>query len=250
MLATTSGDIVNYALAIFLIAVGAVLAFVLVKLAGVFGRVASFIRGAEREMMPVINKVGGSVDRVNHQLDKIDPATDSAVDTVVAVDETVRAVSYAVKRPIEKLLGVSAALSHGFATLRTKRSWKAATQSAKEAAARREQDFDEEVHQANPGWTPPTAVTPLSPTRPSTPKPPTSPPSSPPTPPKTSPAPPPKTPPAPAPKASPPTPPKTPPATPPKTPPGSPSSTASPTPPPATPTPRNPPSPPKPPPAD
>jgi hypothetical protein len=160
MIASSSGDIVNYALAIFLIVMGGFLAFVLVKLAGVFGRVASFIGGAEREMMPVINKVGGSVDRVNHQLDKIDPATDSAVDTVVAVDETVRAVSYAVKRPIEKLLGVSAAVTNGFATLRTKRSWKAATASAKEASARREADFEEEIHQANPGWTPPTALKP------------------------------------------------------------------------------------------
>ncbi len=170
MLAATSGDIVNYALAIFLIVMGGFLAFVLVKLAGVFGRVASFIRGAEVEMMPVINKVGGSVDRVNHQLDKIDPATDSAVDTVVAVDETVRALSYAVKRPIEKLLGISAAASHGFATLRTKRSWKAATASAKEAAARREADFEEEIHQAHPGWTPPTAVKP-PPASPPSPKP-------------------------------------------------------------------------------
>jgi hypothetical protein len=170
MLASSSGDIVNYALAAFLVVMGGFLAFVLVKLAGVFGRVASFIRGAEREMMPVINKVGGSVDRVNHQLDKIDPATDSAVDTVVAVDETVRAVSYAVKRPIEKLLGVSAAVTHGFATLRTKRSWKAATASAKEAAARREADFEEEIHQAHPGWTPPTAPKPApTPSRPATP---------------------------------------------------------------------------------
>ncbi len=199
MLASSSGDIVNYALAAFLIVMGGFLAFVLVKLAGVFGRVASFIRGAEREMMPVINKVGGSVDRVNHQLDKIDPATDSAVDTVVAVDETVRAVSYAVKRPIERLLGVSAAVSNGFATLRTKRSWKAATASAKEAAARREADFEEEIHQANPGWTPPTAPKPAPtpsarpvstpsapaappPSRPATtPSTPASPPSSPPT---------------------------------------------------------------------
>jgi hypothetical protein len=174
MLASSSGDIVNYALAIFLIVTGGFLAFVLVKLAGVFGRLASFVRGAEREMMPVINKVGGSVDRVNHQLDKIDPATDSAVDTVVAVDETVRAVSYAVKRPIEKLLGVSAAVTHGFATLRAKRSWKAATASAKEAAARREADFEEEIHQAHQGWTPPTAPKPTPASTPS-PSPPPSP---------------------------------------------------------------------------
>ena len=66
--------------------------------------------------MPVISKTGGTVDRVNRELDKIDPATDSAVDAVVAVDEAVRAVSFAVKRPIEKLVGASAGARHGFAT--------------------------------------------------------------------------------------------------------------------------------------
>ena len=171
MLAATSSDWVNYALALFLVVTGALLGFALLKLAGVFGRVASFIGGAEREVMPVINKVGGSVDRVNHQLDKIDPATDSAVDTVVAVDETVRAVSYAVKRPIEKLLGYSAGFSHGFATLRHKRSWKAAKASASEAAARREQDFEDEIHQAQAARIqPPPRSSPTAPPAPPTPR--------------------------------------------------------------------------------
>ena len=48
----------------------------------------------------MINKVGGTVDRVNRQLDKLDTATDSAVDAVEAVDEAVRTVSFAVKRPV------------------------------------------------------------------------------------------------------------------------------------------------------
>ena len=61
-------------------------------------RRTSLIRSSEREIMPVIEKTGGTVDRVNRELDKIDPATDSAVDAVVAVDEAVRAVSFAVKR--------------------------------------------------------------------------------------------------------------------------------------------------------
>ncbi len=78
------------------------------RLAVTFDRLSSLIRGAEREVLPVINKVGGSVDRVNVQLDKLDTATDSAVDAVEAVDEAVRAVSFAVKRPVQKLAGFSA----------------------------------------------------------------------------------------------------------------------------------------------
>jgi hypothetical protein len=98
----------------------------------------------------VIHSAGGTVERVNSQLDRIDPGTASAVDTVEAVDEAVRAVSFAVKRPIQKLVGLSAGASHGFATLRKRRSVSAAMQSAKEAAARREADFEAELQQAHP----------------------------------------------------------------------------------------------------
>ena len=93
----------------------------------------------------MINKVGGSVDRVNAQLDKLDTATDSAVDAVVAVDEAVRTVSYAVKTPVQKLAGLSAGVSHGWASLRTRRNWREAVDEAKTAAARRERDLDEEL---------------------------------------------------------------------------------------------------------
>jgi hypothetical protein len=148
VIAASASDWADYALAVFLIVTGAALGFALFKLAAVFARLASFVRSSEREVMPVINKVGGSVDRVNHQLDKIDPATDSAVDAVVAVDETVRTLSFAVRRPIEKLVGLSAGASHGWATLRARRDVKAAVKSGKEAAARREADFEEDLRRA------------------------------------------------------------------------------------------------------
>ena len=61
-------------------------------------------------MLPVINKVGGSVDRVNGQLDKVDKITDSAVDAADSVDTAVRAVSMAVTRPVQKLSGLAAAV--------------------------------------------------------------------------------------------------------------------------------------------
>jgi uncharacterized protein YoxC len=145
IVAFSFGDLASLALAVFLIAVGIGLGWAFLRLAVTFDRLSSLIRGAEREVLPVINKVGGSVDRVNAQLDKLDTATDSAVDAVVAVDEAVRSVSYAVKTPVQKLVGLSAGVSHGWASLRTRRNWREAVDEAKAAAARRERDLDEEL---------------------------------------------------------------------------------------------------------
>lgn len=145
IVAFSFGDLASLALAVFLIAAGVGLGWAFLRLAVTFDRLSSLIRGAEREVLPVINKVGGSVDRVNAQLDKLDTATDSAVDAVVAVDEAVRSVSYAVKTPVQKLAGLSAGVSHGWASLRTHRNWREAVDEAKAAAARRERDLDEEL---------------------------------------------------------------------------------------------------------
>jgi len=82
---------------------------------------------------------------VNAQLDKLDQATDSAVDAVDAVDQAVRTVSFAVKTPVQKLAGLASGLSHGFATLRTRRSWSEAVERGKEASHRRQADLEEEL---------------------------------------------------------------------------------------------------------
>jgi hypothetical protein len=145
VLAFSFDDLADLALAFFLVALGVGIGWAFLRLAVTFDRLSSFIRGTEREVLPVINKVGGTVDRVNSQLDKIDPATTSAVDAVVAVDEGVRAVSFAVKRPIQKLTGLSAGIAHGWSSLKTNRSWRGAVDEGKAAAARREQDLEEEL---------------------------------------------------------------------------------------------------------
>jgi uncharacterized protein YoxC len=142
-------DLAYLALAVFLVAVGLGLGWAFVRLAVTFDRLSSLIRGAEREALPVINKVGGSVDRVNAQLDKLDQATDSAVDAVVAVDEAVRTVSFAVKRPVQKLTGLSAGVSHGWSSFKTRRDWRSAVDAGRAAAARRERDLDEDIKSAH-----------------------------------------------------------------------------------------------------
>jgi len=145
VVAFSFGDLADLALAVFLLAVGIGLAWAFLRLAVTFDRLSSLIRGAEREVLPVINKVGGSVVRVNAQLDKLDTATTSAVDAVEAVDEAVRSVSFAIKRPVQKLAGLSAGVSHGWSSLRAKRSWGDAVGEAKAAAARRERDLEDEL---------------------------------------------------------------------------------------------------------
>jgi len=145
VLAFSFGDLAYLALAVFLFAIGLALGWAFLRLAVTFDRLSSLIRGTEREVLPVIEKVGGSVDRMNAQLDKLDAATDSAVDAVDAVDQAVRSVSFAVKRPVQKVAGLGTGVSHGWASLRTRRNWRDAVAEGKEAAARRERDLDEEL---------------------------------------------------------------------------------------------------------
>jgi uncharacterized protein YoxC len=144
-LAFDYGNVAYVALAVFLVAVGLGVGWAFLRLATTFDRLSSLIRGAEREVLPVINKVGGSVDRVNSQLDKLDQVTDSATDALEAVDQAVRTVSSAVKRPAQKAAGVAAGVTHGWSRFRTSHNFRDAVDEAKSAAARREQDIEEEL---------------------------------------------------------------------------------------------------------
>lgn len=146
--AFTWGDLWRLALAVFLLAVGLTSSYLLVRLGGTVGRLSSLISGVEREILPVINKVGGSVDRVNSQLDKVDRVTDSAVEAVESVDTAIRTVSSAVTRPVQKVSGIAAGLSFGAADFKEKRDWRHAVQAGKDAAARREQELVEELRDA------------------------------------------------------------------------------------------------------
>src|SRR5213078_2914391 len=146
--AFTWSDLWRLALAVFLLAVGLSSAYVLIRLGGTVSRLSSFIQGAEREVLPVINKVGGSVDRVNGQLDKVDRITDSAVDAADNVDTAVRAVSMAVTRPVRKVSGFAAGMSYGASDFKANRDWRHAVQAGKDAAARRERELGEDLRDA------------------------------------------------------------------------------------------------------
>jgi hypothetical protein len=138
-------DVLWIALSAFLAVVGVALAFVLVRLGATIRRVTSLIQGLETEVLPLINKAGGTVDRVNAQLDKLDRVTDSAVDAADSLDTAVRAVTIAITRPVQKISGLAAGLAHGVAALKARRDVRGAVQTGRAAAARREHEIEEEL---------------------------------------------------------------------------------------------------------
>lgn len=149
--AFTWGDLAYLALSVFLFLVGLTLAYALLQVGVTFRRLSAFIRGVEQEALPVIGKVGGTVDGVNAQLGKVDQMTDSAVDAAAAVDTAVRAVSMAVTRPVVKISGFATGIRHGASALRARRDWQGAVATGKDAAVRREADLLEELQRRGQG---------------------------------------------------------------------------------------------------
>jgi ABC-type transporter Mla subunit MlaD len=147
LLAFDSSDAWRLALALFLVLAGVTLAWAFLQLAATLRRLAAFLGGTQDEVLPMIHKLGETVDRVNAQLDKLDTVTDSAVDAAQSLDSAVRAVSHVVTAPVRKASSLAAGLSYGAATLRKRRSWSQAVRDGKEAAARRGQEVDDELGQ-------------------------------------------------------------------------------------------------------
>src|SRR3954454_16394772 len=138
-------DLAYLALTIFLVLAGLAAGYAALRLGGTLGRASSLIEGTEKELLPVISKLGGTGDRVNDQLDKVDQITDSAVDAVSSVDTAVRSVTGVVAHPVKKVAGLFTRVKHTSSTMRTTGSWQDAGNTGKEEAARREQDIADEL---------------------------------------------------------------------------------------------------------
>jgi len=147
-LAVTTSEAVDVVLIIFLIVVGLAVAYAFWRLGVLFSQLRSTVQHTEEEVLPVINKTGGTLDRVNKELDKVDVMTDSAVDAVTAVDRAVRAVSAVVTAPVQALAGLAAAIRHGVSSFVTHRDVDEAVRTAKDAGTRRMSDLADELDQA------------------------------------------------------------------------------------------------------
>ena len=144
----TTSEALDIVLAIFLVVVGLAIAYAFWRLGTLFAQLRSTTQHTEAELLPVITKTGGTLDRVNRELDKVDVMTDSAVDAVSALDRAVRIVTAVVTAPVQALAGAATAIRHGFSSLLTHHDPDRAVQTARDAAARRMRDLQEELDEA------------------------------------------------------------------------------------------------------
>jgi predicted PurR-regulated permease PerM len=149
VLAVTTGQALDVVLAVFLVIVGLAIAYALWKLGVLLAQLRRTVRNTEREVLPVISKTGGTIDRVNSELDKLDTITDSAVEAVGAIDRAVRAVSSLVTAPVQALAGAATAIRYGVSSFLAHRDMDEAVRAAKDAAARRMADLAEELDQTS-----------------------------------------------------------------------------------------------------
>jgi hypothetical protein len=143
-------DVLWIALSVFFVLLAFALTFLLFRLGGTVGRLTSFIQGLEREVLPVLNQAAGTMERVNAQLDKVDRVTDSAVDAADSVDTAVRAIAFALTRPVQKISGLVTGIAHGAASLRARKDVRGAYRAGREAAARREDEIGHELRRGGP----------------------------------------------------------------------------------------------------
>jgi uncharacterized protein YoxC len=144
-------DVLWIALSVFFVLVALGLTYVLVRLGGTLRQTTSFVGGLEREVLPVINETGGTIQRVNAQLDKADRVTDSAVDIADSADTAVRAVTMAITRPVQKISGLAEGIAYGLSSLRARKSPRRAYESGRDAARRREEEIADELRGGGAG---------------------------------------------------------------------------------------------------
>jgi hypothetical protein len=119
-------DVLKLALSIFLIATGLGLAYLFLRMAGVFGRLGVSVTRLTDEVVPILNKAQTTVDGVNLELARVDEIMKTAVGATKGAEKTVQTVSSAVTSPVRKLSGFAAGAREAVATLRARRAADAA----------------------------------------------------------------------------------------------------------------------------
>ncbi len=115
-------DVLKLALSIFLVLTGVGLAYLFVRMAGVFARLGVSVTRVTDEVVPILNKAQTTVDGVNLELLRVDEMMKTAVGATKGAERTVQTVSSAVTKPVRKLTGMAAGAREAVATLRARRA--------------------------------------------------------------------------------------------------------------------------------
>ncbi len=128
-------DLLKLALSIFLIVTGVGLAYLFLRMAGVFQRLGVSVTRITDEVVPILSKTQTTVDGVNLELMRVDEMMKTAVGATKGAEKTVQTVSSAVTAPVRKLTGLAAGAREAVATLRARRAADAARDREAAAAA-------------------------------------------------------------------------------------------------------------------
>lgn len=128
-------DVLKLALSIFLVVTGLGLAYVFLRMAGVFARLGTSVTRVTDEVVPLLNRAQSTIDGVNLELARVDEMMQTAVNATKGAEKTVQTVSSAVTAPVRKLTGLAAGVRQSVATLRARRSAEAADRAAAAAQA-------------------------------------------------------------------------------------------------------------------
>ena len=123
-------DLLKLALSIFLILTGIGLAYLFLRMAGVFARLGVSVTRITDEVVPILNKTQTTVDGVNLELSRVDEMMKTAVGATKGAEKTVQTVSSAITQPVRKLTGLAAGAKEAVATLRARRAADAAAARA------------------------------------------------------------------------------------------------------------------------
>lgn len=115
-------DLLKLALSIFLILTGIGLAYLFLRMAGVFQRLGTSVTRLTDEVVPILNKAQTTVDGVNLELMRVDEMMKTAVGATKGAEKTVQTVSSAVTKPVRKITGLAAGAREAVATLRARRA--------------------------------------------------------------------------------------------------------------------------------
>jgi hypothetical protein len=114
-------DVLKAALSLFLVLTGITLAYLFIRMGGVFERLGLSTTRVTDEIVPILAKAQTSMDGVNKQLDHVDEIMLTAVHGAKGAEKTMVTVSNAATTPVRKLSGLAAGFREASATFRARR---------------------------------------------------------------------------------------------------------------------------------
>ncbi|MDX6556047.1 MAG: hypothetical protein QOD86_2242 [Miltoncostaeaceae bacterium] len=123
-------EVLRGALSFFLVVTGIGLAYLFLRMAGVFAALQSSVKRVTDEVVPLLDKAGATIDGVNQELARVDEIMVSAVGATKGAERAVQTAASAISAPVRKLSGFAAGMKEGFSVFRARRASEAAERAA------------------------------------------------------------------------------------------------------------------------